>query len=193
MKKYTLEQVIRLVAGSVLLTADQYNRRSHLVSKPKNGVSKIIEPIMFKAHEEFGYDGEIPKSHLPPKQDEDAVALANQKEAEGLIKAIDAEVIRLGLEGDNVPDTSDASVEELTTLLDALKAASPVVSVKEPAEGSDERFDAIVAAIQTLDPDNRDQFTQGGKPDATVLTEHLGWQVSAAERDEAWTAIKEAD
>lgn len=151
MKQYILAQVIRLVSGNVLLTKAQYARRTHSVSKPdKDGISQILQPIMFKAHEEFGYDGEIPKSYLP---------------IEPTVEDAD-------------PDTPpEEPAEDL---------------IEEPAEGSDARFDAIVAAIQELDPDNQDQFTQNGKPDATVLTEHLGWRVSATERDEAWEAIQES-
>jgi hypothetical protein len=47
------------------------------------------------------------------------------------------------------------------------------------------RIEAIRDAMTKLDPDNESHYTRSGKPDARALTEILGWQVSAADRDEA--------
>lgn len=44
----------------------------------------------------------------------------------------------------------------------------------------------IVAAIGELDPANSEQWTKGNKPKTDVLTDLLGTDISAAERDAAW-------
>jgi hypothetical protein len=54
----------------------------------------------------------------------------------------------------------------------------------------DERLAGIKAAIGALDPEAADHFTKGGKPDANVLSDRLGWRVGSAERDAAWAAMQ---
>ena len=49
-----------------------------------------------------------------------------------------------------------------------------------------DRLVAITAEIASLD--RPAHFTDGGKPDANVLSDRLGWRVTARERDEAWEA-----
>lgn len=54
----------------------------------------------------------------------------------------------------------------------------------------------IAAAIQGLDREDKTKWTKGikgwgSKPDARVLTEILGWEVSAKERDKVWDNIKD--
>lgn len=54
---------------------------------------------------------------------------------------------------------------------------------------ADQRLAAIKAAIAELDPDDEAHWTKDKKPDATVLSEKLGWKVKAAERDEAFSEL----
>jgi len=60
------------------------------------------------------------------------------------------------------------------------------VTPADPAE----RQAAIVAAIEKLNVDNPDVWLRDGRPNASSLTEIVGWTVSAAERDAAWAAIQ---
>jgi len=48
---------------------------------------------------------------------------------------------------------------------------------------------AISEAILTLDPENEDAWTGGGKPSVHALSAVLGYEVTAAERDAAWAAV----
>lgn len=68
----------------------------------------------------------------------------------------------------------------------APEALAPAPPPAPAAEVSD-----LVRAIRALDPDDPAHWTKSGKPDATALTERLGRQVSAAERDEAWAEVRE--
>lgn len=54
---------------------------------------------------------------------------------------------------------------------------------------ADQRLAAIKTAIAELDPNDEAHWTKDKKPDATVLSERLGWQVKAAERDQAWAEV----
>ena len=54
----------------------------------------------------------------------------------------------------------------------------------------DELQAAIRGAIEALDPNNPRHFTKGGKPEVKALEARLGFDISAAERDEAWTAVE---
>jgi hypothetical protein len=49
---------------------------------------------------------------------------------------------------------------------------------------------AIKATIAQLDLSDPTHVTEDGKPDATVLTDLLGWKVSAKERDNAWAEVE---
>lgn len=53
------------------------------------------------------------------------------------------------------------------------------------------RLAAIQNAIADMDDDD-ENFTSNGKPDARKLTQMLGWQVTAKERDEAMAAEEAA-
>jgi len=59
----------------------------------------------------------------------------------------------------------------------------------EPPSDPDARQAAIAAAIRRLDPEDPTHMTEGGKPDATVLSDLLGWRVSAEERDAVWEDV----
>ena len=54
----------------------------------------------------------------------------------------------------------------------------------------DELQAAIRGAIEALDPNNPRHFTKGGKPEVKALEARLDFDISAAERDEAWTAVE---
>ena len=54
------------------------------------------------------------------------------------------------------------------------------------------RRTAIKATIEQLDLLDPTHVTEDGKPDATVLSDLLGWLVSAKERDDAWVEIEPA-
>lgn len=49
---------------------------------------------------------------------------------------------------------------------------------------------AIKATIEQLDLSDPAHATEDGKPDATVLSDLLGWQVSARERDDVWAEME---
>lgn len=51
---------------------------------------------------------------------------------------------------------------------------------------------AIRTAIEELDLADPTHVTEDGRPDATVLSDLLGWQVPAEERDAAWAEIEAA-
>ena len=49
---------------------------------------------------------------------------------------------------------------------------------------------AIKATIAQLDISDPAHVTEEGKPDATVLSDLLGWKVSARERDDVWAEME---
>lgn len=59
----------------------------------------------------------------------------------------------------------------------------------DPPAEPDARKAAIVEAMSMLEVGNKAHFTEGGKPDARVLTDLLGWSVSAKERDAIWEEL----
>ena len=61
MNKYQATVVTNLVGGNVELDADQFRRRRHAVTKNEDGSYAVKNKIQFKAGEEFGYDGDVPK------------------------------------------------------------------------------------------------------------------------------------
>lgn len=62
----------------------------------------------------------------------------------------------------------------------------------EPPTGQ-ERADAIVEACLELDEDDKELFTSSGAPTTKALSEEAGFDVSAAERDTAWSEVCEGD
>ena len=60
----------------------------------------------------------------------------------------------------------------------------------KPSGDPEARRAAIKATIEQLDLSDPTHATEDGKPDATVLSDLLGWQVSAKERDDAWAVIE---
>ena len=66
----------------------------------------------------------------------------------------------------------------------------PQASDPQPPNEPAARRAAIKATIEQLDLSDPTHATEDGKPDATVLSDLLGWQVSAKERDDAWAEIE---
>ena len=60
----------------------------------------------------------------------------------------------------------------------------------EPPTGN-ERADAIVEACLELDENNKELFTGSGAPTTKALSEEVGFEVSAAERDVAWAEVQD--
>lgn len=64
MRRYKASGTVTLHSGQVELTEGQYKRRRMSVEETKQkGVYRIADgaQVQFKAGEEFGYDGDIPK------------------------------------------------------------------------------------------------------------------------------------
>jgi hypothetical protein len=74
---------------------------------------------------------------------------------------------------------------EMIGLGHAKPSNAPVVPT-DPAE----RLAAIRAAIGNLDPANLDLWLKDGKPSADAIVAVTGWPISAAERNDAWTALQ---
>jgi len=71
----------------------------------------------------------------------------------------------------------DPRTKDVDSIKDDANDKEPPTSVTEAQ---------IVEAIGQLDPDNSEQWTKGNKPKTDVLTDLLGTDISAAERDAAW-------
>ena len=55
-----------------------------------------------------------------------------------------------------------------------------------PELTDEQKFEKLCKAIEGLNPEDEAHFTQSGKPDANVLGEKCGFDVSAKLRDAAW-------
>ena len=83
---------------------------------------------------------------------------------------------------------------ETMQLWDAAPEAPPPAPEDPPAPEAPtdpaERLDAIVVAIQSLDEVDPELWTKGGKPQVSAIEAVLGWEISGAERDEAWARLE---
>jgi hypothetical protein len=70
----------------------------------------------------------------------------------------------------------------------SLQAEQGIVETDNASE-----LEKVVAAIAELTPDDNEQWTNGGKPDANHLSTKLGFTVSAAMRDEAFELSQSQD
>jgi len=62
MKHYIAKQAVTLHGGLLTLNPDQARRRAHrLKGTDDKEIFEIVQPIQFKAGEEFGFDGDVPK------------------------------------------------------------------------------------------------------------------------------------
>ena len=69
------------------------------------------------------------------------------------------------------------------------KTETQVPQSTKRQDDPDARKAAIKATIKQLYLSDPTHMTEGGKPDATVLSDLLGWKVSAKERDDAWVEL----
>jgi len=67
---------------------------------------------------------------------------------------------------------------------------TPTPQSAKPPNAPEARRAAIKATIEQLDLSDPAYATEDGKPDATVLSDLLGWQVSARERDAVWAELE---
>jgi hypothetical protein len=90
---------------------------------------------------------------------------------------------------------SDSDAEELLSIgVIGLTETQANDAPTAPAVTTDPavRKAAIVEAIGKLDTTNTDQWLQDGRPDAASLSEITGWNVGAAERNDAWASMQPA-
>ena len=67
---------------------------------------------------------------------------------------------------------------------------TPAPQSAKPLGDPEARRDAIKTTIKQLDLSDPTHVTEDDKPDATVLSDLLGWQVSAKERDAVWAEME---
>lgn len=101
------------------------------------------------------------------------------KDADGLHKPGDKDI--------SLSDADSKELVEIGAIAESAATAGSVVPT-DPAE----RQAAIVAAIYKLDPNNADLWLRDGRPDASAIVEILGWNITATERNEAWTSMQPA-
>lgn len=83
-----------------------------------------------------------------------------------------------------------AVAKNLVGKVEEIKSAAPIVEGKKTAaavenKGGD-RIGKIVAAIGKLNPNNRNHYRSDGLPAVASLEKAAGFDITAAERDEAW-------
>lgn len=84
MNKYVVTNPVTLRSGVVRLTKEQASKRAHAL-EPAGKDYRIIGQIQFKTGEEFGYEGDLPKSmaeNLTTKEAAEAAAKKAAAEAE---------------------------------------------------------------------------------------------------------------
>lgn len=90
-------------------------------------------------------------------------------------------------------DTVDLSEKDARRLI-AIGTIEPLEeqpSNNGETELTDEqKRDSVVEAIGALDADNEDNFTKSGLPNANVLSDIVGFDVSADLRDDALKSVK---
>lgn len=79
----------------------------------------------------------------------------------------------------------DDPIEERKVIEDDEAEETKVLSPKQ-------RLQEIADAIDSLDPDDEDAFTNAGLPDARKLSSILGYQVTAKDRDDAMAMAQNA-
>lgn len=182
MKLYqVIKRPFEAEAGAVVgLSAGQYKDRAHRVTLIDSAVVKKGTP-------------EIPA--VPPEKDDSGKNVPGSGRPR--VKAVPDEVrynVRLGenqtfkvnevMGLEEKPDYAAADLEELK--------GSRVPDPKVKVEAANERMQKIVAAIDKLSPRKREHFTSAGEPSVTALAEAVGFDITAAERDEAWSRKQRA-
>ena len=92
----------------------------------------------------------------------------------------------------NTPAPRRVTVVPRPAVTSHTEAAAAPVPTSGPPSDPEGRREAIKATIAQLDLSDPTHVTEDGKPDATVLTDLLGWKVSAKERDDAWAEVERA-
>lgn len=62
MRQFKTTAITELFGGNLELDKDQLRRRRRLVTDNEDGTFAIKKSVQFKTGEEFGYDGDIPKT-----------------------------------------------------------------------------------------------------------------------------------
>jgi len=83
-----------------------------------------------------------------------------------------------------------ASEEDIRVAIADVTGVMPAPQDDEPTLTDANAIQEIVAEIAQMDPDNPDEYTNAGVPDAKVLSKRLGRNVSASMRDEAYEVFK---
>jgi len=91
--------------------------------------------------------------------------------------------------GNATPSISELKAEQKT----AAKPADNAKPDNTQPELSDEQTQKIIEVINTLDKDDKAHFTASNKPDAKVLSEKCGFNVSAKLRDVIWAELQAAN
>lgn len=89
--------------------------------------------------------------------------------------------------GEHELDLSAEVLEELKQAEGVTIAAEAQASAARP-ETEEELLAAIRAAVETLDRNNPDLWTSGGKPKVEAVEAVLGYGITAADRDRALAA-----
>ena len=72
MNKYQVTEAVSIYTGLLELTEAQAKPRMHNLNHVQNNVYMVMQPVMFKAGEVIGYDGELPKAMLMQMENLDA-------------------------------------------------------------------------------------------------------------------------
>jgi hypothetical protein len=106
---------------------------------------------------------------------------------EGLIRLLTEDEVEVEDSAD-VSDVDPSSVTQVN-LLDENGTGDSITDVMVDAHAQI----SLLEAIAQLDPENGEHYTATGKPKADALSELLGREVSAAERDEAFATFTTND
>jgi len=107
-----------------------------------------------------------------------------------MIRVHKCAVERLARDGNEVyligvVDVPDAIAARLVSNGQA-ERVSDIQAIEQKAGISDDRLSDLVDAIDSLEGDNHEHWTNAGKPEVSALKRVTGGDVTAAERDAAW-------
>lgn len=139
MKTYKIIQPVTLTSGVVRLTDEQARMRAHKLEavKGKKGLYRITGPNQFKAGQEIGYEGDLPKTLATDMEAADADA-ETKKSTKAQAKA-DAEAAKAKAEAEKAAAAARAKLED-----DALSAWESDEQLREQHAGD---FNAYLAAV----------------------------------------------
>lgn len=113
------------------------------------------------------------------------------RELESQLAERDARIADLETELHNLRERGEAETEAKPPA-DGRSADSPKVGEDPSGTTSDGSILSVEDAIRALDRADAGHWTRDGKPAIPELAKRAGRRVTAAERDEAWTAIQAA-